>query len=110
MKTIKALFTVAALTAFSTAALAADDSPAAQRVQQSLSQSLNDGVAQQADVSQETFADTGMSVAAGRLQQSISAELEGQNRSVVSQHSEYQNDAGKSVAATRVEQSINERV
>ncbi|KGA02986.1 hypothetical protein KP05_03865, partial [Cobetia amphilecti] len=49
----------------------ADDSPAAQRVQQSISQDVVVGTAQSAATQPSQLRETGMSVAAGRIQQSI---------------------------------------
>ncbi|AZV31528.1 hypothetical protein [Cobetia sp. ICG0124] len=48
MNTLKTLIAAAALATVSTATFAADDSPAAQRVQQSVSQDVVVGTAQQA--------------------------------------------------------------
>lgn len=113
MKTIKTLFAIAALSSLSvvsTSALAADDSPASLRVQQSLSQQMIAGSAQQAPTVQATFAETGMSTAAGRFQYAFDKSLiRGNDRSPNLQEHDVVNDAGKSVAATRVEKAINER-
>jgi len=106
MKTIKTLIAAAALATVSTATFAADDSPAAQRVQQSISQDVVVGTAQSAATQQ---AETGMSVAAGRIQQSISADrIHGQSHTVATASQAFDNDAGKSVAATRVQHALND--
>ena len=108
MKTIKTLIAAAALATVSTATFAADDSPAAQRVQQSISQDVV-GTAQSAATQQASFAETGMSVAAGRIQQSISADrIHGQSHTVATASQAFDNDAGKSVAATRVQHALND--
>lgn len=114
MNTIKTLLAVAALSAVSTASFAADDSPAANRVQQSISEPLishqvvSDTVPSVVAV-QDTFADSGMSVAAGRVQKAINAEhIEGKSRVMLADRQDVTNDSGKSVAATRVENALNE--
>jgi len=109
MKAIKTLIAAAALATVSTATFAADDSPAAQRVQQSISQDVVVGTAQSAATQQASFAETGMSVAAGRIQQSISADrIQGQSHAAATASQVFDNDAGKSVAATRVQHALND--
>ncbi|MDH2375387.1 hypothetical protein QD228_16230 [Cobetia sp. 3AK] len=109
MNTIKTLIAAAALATVSTATYAADDSPAAQRVQQSVSQDVVVGIAQQAPTAQATFAETGKSVAAGRVETALTqSSIEGQGSATASREQAFDNDAGKSVAATRVQHALSD--
>ncbi|MGS0468068.1 hypothetical protein ACU8V3_13705 [Cobetia marina] len=111
MKTLnlKTLIAAAALATVSTATFAADDSPAAQRVQQSVSQDVVVGTAQQAPTAQATFAETGKSVAAGRVESALTqSSIEGHGSATASREQGFDNDAGKSVAATRVQHALSD--
>ncbi|WP_158773988.1 hypothetical protein [Cobetia sp. L2A1] len=111
MKTLnlKTLIAAIAFATVSTSALAADDSPAAQRVQQSVSQHVIEGAVQQAPTAQATFAETGMSTASGRFQYAFDESLiRGNDRSMHLRGDDVANDAGKSVAATRVQHALSD--
>ena len=106
--TLKTLIAAVIATA-STSALAADDSPAALRVQNALNSQQIIGQSQPAATSQQSFAETGMSVAAGRVEQSLNAEhIRGQQTAAVSRANDTVSEQGKSVAASRVQQSISD--
>ncbi|TVU73569.1 hypothetical protein [Cobetia crustatorum] len=106
---LTALFTTVILATASTSALAADDSPVAQRVQESLSSQQIVGQAQSATTQQAAFAGTGMSIAASRVEQSLNADMiKGERMGSVSTSQVLDNDKGKSVAATRFEYALND--
>ncbi|BBO56026.1 hypothetical protein [Cobetia sp. AM6] len=109
MNTLKTLIAAAALATVSTASFAADDSPAAKRVQHNVSDSVIHGSAQHAPTAQATFAETGMSTAAGRFQvASGDDEIRGHDRSIHLQEFDVANDSGDSVAGTRVRHAVSD--
>ncbi|TVU73566.1 MULTISPECIES: hypothetical protein [Cobetia] len=106
---LKALFATVILAAASTSALAADDSPAAQRVQEAVSSHQIIGQSQSPATGQQSFSETGMSVAAGRVEQSLNAQsLKGSSTASLTSANPVVNDQGKSVAASRVQQSLSD--
>lgn len=106
---LKTLIATVAIVTASTSAFAADDSPAALRVQNAISSQQIVGQAQPASISQQSFSETGMSVAAGRVEQALNAEhIRGTETAAVTQAEASVNDQGKSVAASRVQQQISD--
>ena len=78
-------------------------------MQEALSSQQIIGQSQSASTHQQTFSETGMSVAAGRVGQSLNMQsINGDSTvSLTTTHSAV-NDQGKSVAATRVQQGISD--
>ena len=106
---LKTLIATVAIATASTSVFAADDSPAAVRVQNAISSQQIMGQTQPAATSQQSFSETGMSVAAGRVEQALNADhIRGVDTAAVSQANATVNDQGKSVAASRVQQHIND--
>ncbi|MBS4153274.1 hypothetical protein [Cobetia sp. MC34] len=106
---LKTLIATVAIATASTSVFAADDSPAAVRVQNAISSQQIMGQTQPAATSQQSFSETGMSVAAGRVEQALNADhIRGVDTAAVPQANATVNDQGKSVAASRVQQHISD--
>lgn len=109
--TLKTLIATAAIAVASTSAMAADDSPAAQRVQHGLHTQQIVGQHQPAATGQHDFSATGMSVAAGRVEASLNTQhINGESGTAQASTNSVVDDQGKSVAASRVQQNIADNV